>query len=71
MNSIIEAQQEFTNFFGESVTFRHLHEGVELPHFSNQLVELEQFIDAHRGPAPIALALESNVTPIGKHFKVV
>jgi hypothetical protein len=54
MNSIIEAQETFTEFFGE-LKLSHIVEGVTLPHFSRQHHEMELFIQEHRNPAPVVI----------------
>lgn len=55
MNSVIEAQEEFSKSFGE-LTLRHLYEGIVLPDFSREKMELDQFIDDHaeaKGGVPV------------------
>lgn len=47
MNSIIEAQQQFTECFGELCLSDLCSNELLLPHFSNELVKLDEFIEAH------------------------
>lgn len=53
----MEAKQEFTRCFGE-LSLRHITEGVVLPHFSDEFIEMEQFIESHQEPAPVVVPLE-------------
>ena len=57
MNSVIEAQCDFTYCFGE-LRISHLTGELILPYFSNEAVELEQFINDHQRPAPVVINLE-------------
>lgn len=54
MNSVIEAQQEFTDCFGE-LTLRHITSDLILPEFSREAMELDEFIDAHQEQAPVEM----------------
>lgn len=56
MNSIIDAQAEFTNVFGE-ITLRDLVSDLVLPTWSNERLELDAFIDAHQQAAPVVIEL--------------
>jgi hypothetical protein len=68
MNSIIEAQEEFTNCFGE-LTLRHLtSKELVLPHFSNEKVELDQFIADHQKPAPVRIDVSIQDTAEGRWY---
>lgn len=51
MNSVIEAQMEFTECIGE-ITVNHLFSGLTLPLWSNEAVMIEHFITTHQGPVP-------------------
>jgi hypothetical protein len=55
MNSILEAQEEFTNQFGE-LSLSHLCDPyLVLPNFSREQFELDEFIRTHQNPAPIVI----------------
>lgn len=51
MNSVIEAQIEFTECIGE-ITMQHLFMGLTLPLWSNEAVEVEKFIRDCQRPTP-------------------
>lgn len=70
MNSIIEAQEEFTNCFGE-LTLEHLYEGVALPKWSNEYEYLERFIAAHQKPAPIVIPIGTIEDDKVKYYKAI
>jgi hypothetical protein len=57
MNSVIEAKQDFTMCFGP-LTLRHMAEGVVLPHFSEEQIEMDKFIDDHQKDAPVKIPLK-------------
>lgn len=57
MNSVIEAQQEFTDSFGELRLSHLMQRNLELPYFTNEYVEFQNFLDTHRQIAPIKLTV--------------
>jgi len=57
MNSVLDAQQEFTNCFGE-LTLQHITSDLILPEFSREAMELDEFIDEHQQPAPVEMPVE-------------
>lgn len=63
MNSVIEAQQEFTECFGEDITLHQLFKGLTLPLWSNESAYLEKFLDDHRtvNPAQTIPPIKVNV----------
>lgn len=62
MNSVIEAQKEFTECFGE-ITLDHLFSGLELPVWSNEHTYLEKFLDDHRTIPP-----HQTISPVEVHL---
>lgn len=60
MNSIIEAQQEFTNCFGE-LTLRHMTSEVLLPNFSREKMQYDEFIDTHSVYTPGAIVIKTAI----------
>jgi hypothetical protein len=55
MNSIIEAQNTFTEFFGELCLSHLCDPHLVLPNFSREQMELDEFIMNHQKPAPIRI----------------
>ena len=61
MNSIIEAQQEFSEQLGE-ITLNHMLNGFCLPKFTTEIVEFEQFVEHHREDYQTAKREELRIT---------
>lgn len=60
MNSIIEAQEQFTECFGE-LTLRHMCSNLVLPAFSREAMEMDEFINNHQEPAPVKIPVAVTV----------
>jgi hypothetical protein len=66
-NSVIDAQREFTDNFGE-LTIKHLICGVSLPCFSNERYEIDKFIADHQKPAPVKVPVKIRYTSYSVHY---